>query len=281
MHGNSPASSGASELAGEIIRFDRFTLIPSSRTLLLDDQPIDIGSRAFDILTLLVMARGRLVTKMEILSAVWPLTIVDESNLRFQIACLRKALGGDFDMIKTISGRGYIFVGNVLSGKQGRLIDANRDPSPDAGSPHASIGYEQARNGANSKNVPVPDGPDVVLIDDDDGVREALSDLLNSFGFSVEAYPEVQSLLNNPNRRYPKCIVLDILMPGQNGLDFQADLKKGNDQTPIIFISGHADVPMSVRAMKAGAIEFLTKPVRHEDLLTAIRSAVQGEVPHR
>jgi DNA-binding response OmpR family regulator len=218
---------------------------------------------------------------MEILDTVWPLTIVDESNLRFQIACLRKALGEDCDLIKTISGRGYIFVGNVVSGKQGRSRDVNRDPSPDADSPHASMGYEQAHNSASTKNVPAPDGPDVVIIDDDDGVREALTDLLNSFGFSVEAYPEVQSLLSNPNRRCPKCMVLDILMPGQNGLDFQADLKRRNERTPIIFISGHADVPMSVRAMKAGAIEFLTKPVRHEDLLTAIRSAVQGGALHR
>jgi len=92
------------------IRFRRYRLLPRSRMLLRDGRPLDIGSRAFDLLHVLLSARGAVVSKDQIVRRVWPATVVDECNLRFQIAVLRKALGSDRDLIKTISGRGYLFV---------------------------------------------------------------------------------------------------------------------------------------------------------------------------
>ncbi len=92
------------------IRFRDYRLLPRSRTLLRDERPLDIGSRAFDLLHVLLSARGAVVSKDDIVRRVWPATLVDECNLRFQIAVLRKALGSDRDLVKTISGRGYMFV---------------------------------------------------------------------------------------------------------------------------------------------------------------------------
>jgi FixJ family two-component response regulator len=114
----------------------------------------------------------------------------------------------------------------------------------------------------------------VVVIDDDPEVREALEDLLHSVGLQVETFASVQGFLDRSGKERPGCLVLDVRLPGRSGLDFHDDLAKANVHLPVVFISGHADVPMSVRAMKAGAIEFLTKPVRHQDLLDAIQLAI-------
>jgi FixJ family two-component response regulator len=114
----------------------------------------------------------------------------------------------------------------------------------------------------------------VAVIDDDQGVREALDTMLRSVGLHVESYASTQAYLDRTAHDAPGCIVLDVRLPGRSGLDFQDDLARLNVTTPVIIISGYADVPMSVRAMKAGAIEFLTKPVRAQDLLDAVDSAI-------
>lgn len=114
----------------------------------------------------------------------------------------------------------------------------------------------------------------VAVIDDDIGVRDSLTTLLRSVGHRVETFGWTQAYLSRAAGIDPDCIVLDIRMPGRNGLDFQDDLAKRDDQTSIIILSGHADVPMSVRAMKAGATEFLVKPVRAQDLLDAVEYAI-------
>ncbi|OSJ08908.1 DNA-binding response regulator [Bradyrhizobium canariense] len=114
----------------------------------------------------------------------------------------------------------------------------------------------------------------VVVIDDDPEIREALEDLIRSVGLQVQTFASVQEFLDRPKKERPGCLVLDVRLPGRSGLDFHDDLAKANVYLPIVFISGHADVPMSVRAMKAGALEFLTKPVRHQDLLDAIQLAI-------
>jgi FixJ family two-component response regulator len=123
--------------------------------------------------------------------------------------------------------------------------------------------------------------PTVVVIDDDEGIREALQGLLRSVGLSVELFASVPEFLdsNRPDRQ--GCLVLDVRLPGRSGLDFHDDLVKARVHLPVIFISGHADVPMSVRAMKAGAVEFLTKPVRHQDLLDAIQRAIERDRARR
>jgi FixJ family two-component response regulator len=115
----------------------------------------------------------------------------------------------------------------------------------------------------------------VAVIDDDKDVRDALFDLLQSVGLRVEVFASVQDFLDRPVPSRPACLVLDVRLPVRSGLEFQQDLIREAVNLPIVFISGHADVPVSVRAMKAGAIEFLTKPVRPQELLEAIQSAIE------
>jgi len=115
----------------------------------------------------------------------------------------------------------------------------------------------------------------VVVIDDDAEIRETLEDLISSVGLEAETFASVQHFLERRGKRHPGCLVLDVRLPGKSGLDFIDDLVKANIHLPVVFISGHADVPMSVRAMKAGAVEFLTKPFPDEALLDAIRGALE------
>jgi len=123
--------------------------------------------------------------------------------------------------------------------------------------------------------------PTVMVIDDDQDIRDALQGLLRSVGLGVELFASVQEFLASGDLTRPGCVVLDVRLPGQSGLDFYDDLVKANVHLPVVFISGHADVQMSVRAMKAGAIEFLTKPVRHQELLDAIQRAILRDSAHR
>src|SRR5216684_4906089 len=117
----------------------------------------------------------------------------------------------------------------------------------------------------------------VAVIDDDPDIRDALRGLLRSVGLRVELFASVQEFLGTARPDLPGCLILDVRLPGRSGLDLQDELAKANIHLPVIFISGHADVPMSVRAMKAGAVEFLTKPVRHQDLLDAIQRALDQD----
>jgi FixJ family two-component response regulator len=117
----------------------------------------------------------------------------------------------------------------------------------------------------------------VAVIDDDKGIREALDGMLRSVGLHVECFASAQEFLAKDDRDKFGCVVLDVHLPGRNGLDFLDDLAALHVTTPVIVISGFADVPMSVRAMKAGAIEFLTKPVRAMDLLAAVEAAVKRD----
>jgi len=121
----------------------------------------------------------------------------------------------------------------------------------------------------------------VAVIDDDPDIREALRGLLRSVGLGVELFGSVQEFLAAFQRERPGCLVLDVRLPGRSGLDLQEELARADIHFPVIFISGHADVPMSVRAMKAGAIEFLTKPVRDQDLLDAIQLAIAKDRARR
>src|SRR5919108_833795 len=114
----------------------------------------------------------------------------------------------------------------------------------------------------------------VYVIDDDSSICEALGSLLRSAGFSVQTFPSAQSFLATKRPDTPSCLVLDVQLPGLSGLDLQRELAKTDVQIPIIFITGHGDVPTSVRAIKAGALEFLTKPFEDEDLLDAIQQAI-------
>ena len=117
----------------------------------------------------------------------------------------------------------------------------------------------------------------VFVIDDDESIREALHSLIRSVGLKVATFPSAHEFLQSERPDVPACLILDVRMPGLSGLDLQRDLTEGNIHIPIIFITGHGDIPMSVRAMKAGAVEFLTKPFRDQDLLDAIQQALDRD----
>src|SRR5690349_18176372 len=119
--------------------------------------------------------------------------------------------------------------------------------------------------------------PRIVVIDDDASMRRALDNLLKSVGFEVDLFASPQEFLQSGRPDRPGCIVLDVRFPGRSGLDMQRDLGDANTRLPIIFITGFGDIPMSVRAMKAGAVEFLTKPFRDQDLLDAIQQALERD----
>src|SRR6266446_9777672 len=114
----------------------------------------------------------------------------------------------------------------------------------------------------------------VYVVDDDASVREAVESLIRSAGFSVRTFASAHEFLATPRAEVPSCLVLDVHLPGLNGLDLQRELARADVHIPIIFLTGHADIPTSVRAIKAGALEFLTKPFADEDLLTAIRDGI-------
>jgi len=117
----------------------------------------------------------------------------------------------------------------------------------------------------------------VFVIDDDESIREALKSLIRSVGLTVETFASAQEFLQSNRPDVPACLILDVRMPGLSGLDLQRELTEAHIHIPIIFITGHGDIPMSVRAMKAGAVEFLTKPFRDQDLLDAIQQALDRD----
>ena len=119
--------------------------------------------------------------------------------------------------------------------------------------------------------------PTIFVVDDDASVRDAVSNLLESVGFDARPFASTEGFRNAPRPDTPSCLVLDIKLPGANGLDFQEALARAGISIPIIFITAHGDVPMASRAMKAGAVEFLMKPFQKEDLLTAIDHALERD----
>jgi len=116
--------------------------------------------------------------------------------------------------------------------------------------------------------------PTVFIVDDDADVRESLQELLESVGLHSQSFRTAQEFLAVGRSDSPCCLILDVRLPGISGLDLQHELKKGKISIPIIFLTAHGDVPMSVRAMKSGAVEFLTKPFRHQDLLDAVQRSL-------
>jgi len=119
--------------------------------------------------------------------------------------------------------------------------------------------------------------PTVFIIDDDGGMRQAIQDLVESVGLRAESFATGQEFLREQRTSEPSCLVLDVRLPQMSGLDFQRKLVEIGVQIPIIFITAHGDIPMSVRALKSGAVEFLAKPFRDQDLLDAIQQAIQRD----
>jgi FixJ family two-component response regulator len=121
------------------------------------------------------------------------------------------------------------------------------------------------------------EGATVFVVDDDEAIREALKSLISSVGLHVETFASAREFMQGRGPDVPGCLVLDVRLPGLSGLDLQSELANANIHTPIIFITGHGDIPMTVRAMKAVAVEFLTKPFREQDLLDAIQQALERD----
>lgn len=135
-------------------------------------------------------------------------------------------------------------------------------------------------NGNPSSNEPGK-GSMVFVVDDDASMRDALSNLLRSAGIRVETFASTAEFLRLPRPDCASCLVLDVRLQGNSGLDFQTQLAGSNATIPIIFITGHGDIEMSVKAMKAGAVDFLAKPFREQDLLDAVSAALQADVKRR
>ena len=128
----------------------------------------------------------------------------------------------------------------------------------------------------------MPDANSTVLvIDDDSDLRASVGRLLRSLGLDAQLFASISDFLKSDPPDGPTCLVLDVRLPGQSGLDLQRELAAANRELPIIFITGHGDIPMSVQAMKSGAIEFLTKPFRDQDLLDAIRLGLSRDRARR
>jgi DNA-binding winged helix-turn-helix (wHTH) protein len=168
------------------IRFGRFRVLPRARQLLVDGQSVELGSRAFDLLMVLIRAPGTLVTKNQIVSRVWPDTVVAQENLKVQISALRKVLIEDRDVIKTVNGRGYVFAGEVTmsSVEQDTLARLGPEPKPSALGPalptNLSTWSSPCRQWATGSRMIAPDyktQPVVVVIDDDPDIRDAVRGL--------------------------------------------------------------------------------------------------------
>jgi FixJ family two-component response regulator len=129
--------------------------------------------------------------------------------------------------------------------------------------------------------LPATMAPIVFIIDDDLSMRESLSDLFQSMRFDSQAFDSTAAFLAGADLERPGCILLDIRLPGINGLDFQAQLDRMGNRMPVIFMTGYGDIPMTVRAMKAGAIDFLTKPFKEQDILDAVASALKQDAERR
>jgi FixJ family two-component response regulator len=123
-----------------------------------------------------------------------------------------------------------------------------------------------------------PEGPIVFVVDDDPSMRPAMESLIRSIGLRVKSFPSAHDFLHYERPDAPACLVLDVRLPGLSGLDLQHELLSAGNAIPIIFITGHGDIPMSVQAIKAGAADFLTKPVDSEALLSAVRAAIEQDV---
>ncbi|MCU0069995.1 response regulator [Pseudomonas koreensis] len=136
-------------------------------------------------------------------------------------------------------------------------------------------------SGILSSSGPVGNDSVVYVVDDDASIRDALSNLLRSAGIHVETFESTAQYLQKPKSQGASCLVLDVRLQGNSGLDFQRQLVESNSSIPVIFITGHGDIEMSVRAMKAGAVDFLAKPFREQDLLDAVSGALKTDLKRR
>jgi FixJ family two-component response regulator/DNA-binding winged helix-turn-helix (wHTH) protein len=221
-----------------------------------DDQPVRLGSRAFDLLECLLAAPQRLLTKDELIDAVWPDTVVEENNLHVQMSALRKQLSLDRDLLETVAGRGY------------RLNIPVAQIKPAVRSSTAVV----------KEDCPSPDWKSLAtvhVVDDESSVRNGLVRQLRSAGFSALGYASAEAYLATCAFATPGCLLLDVRLSQSSGLDLQAELTRRGMRIPIIFMTGFGTIDLSVRAMKAGAVGFITKPFDESALFDSLREALE------
>lgn len=224
------------------------------REVFIQGAPVRLGSRAFEILEVLLASPNRLVTKDELLAAIWPDTVVEENNLQVHVSALRKALGVDRSLLETIPRRGYRL--NLQHSTDQALLD---------------IAQARIEPASSSWNLPVI----VHVVDDEPAVRAALMRQLRSAGITAMGYESANAFLDNCDFGKPGCLLLDVRLNEGSGFDLQDELARRQAPFPILFMTGFGTIDMSVRAMKAGAEGFLTKPVNEQQLFVAIREAME------
>jgi len=238
-----------------MIRLGQATISLERREAFLDGRPLRMGGRAFEILSVLMQADGRIVSKDELINQVWPDIVVEENNLQVQISSLRKLLG-EKEIIQTVARRGY----RLLKDRESKLPVFNALASaPMVAQPPL----------VDTQSVPV------FIVDDEACVRSALSRLLRAEGIEHRIFQSAEELLEADIANGPACLLLDVSLPETTGLQLQAALNERGLPWPMIFMTGHGTIPMSVQAMKAGAVEFLTKPFNDDELLGILRSTRQ------
>lgn len=230
------------------------------REVLGEHGPVRLGSRAFDVLETLLGAPNRLVTKEELMRAVWPDTVVEENNLQVHISTLRKALKLDRNMLETVARRGY------------RLNLTLADP------PAPAVPGPVSQTFASPGPVLVQRPANIHVVDDEPAVRSALVRHLRSFGLNASGYESAEAFLAQCNFDEPGCLLLDVRLHEGSGFDLQAELTRREAPMPIVFMTGFGTIDMSVRAMKAGAEGFLTKPFDEQQLLATVRDAMEQAV---
>lgn len=230
------------------------------REVFRHDQPVRLGSRAFDLLECLLAAPQRLLTKGELIEAVWPDTVVEENNLHVQMSSLRKQLALDRDLLETVAGRGYRLNLSVV-----KIASAKDDPTTVARADDPSPDWRGLAT--------------VHIVDDESTVRNGLVRQLRSAGFSALAYASAEAYLSTCSFEEPSCLLLDVRLSQSSGLDLQAELAQRGIKVPIVFMTGFGTIDLSVRAMKAGAVGFITKPFDELALFDSLQEAL--ETAHR
>lgn len=239
-----------------MIRLGNTWISLERREAFRDDRPVRLGSRAFDLLECLLSAPQRLLTKDELIEAVWPDTVVEENNLHVQMSALRKHLALDRGLLETVAGRGYR-LNLPLAERASETLPLAVVARAEDHSPHWK---SQAT---------------VHVVDDELAVRQGLVRQLRSAGIGAVAYASAEALLAASPFTTPACLLLDVRLSRSSGLDLQAELTRRGIRCPIIFMTGFGTIDLSVRAMKAGAVGFITKPFDEAALFASLREALE------
>jgi len=238
-----------------MIRIGNAQVSLERREAFVDGKPILLGGRAFEVLATLIKAKGRVVGKDELFRQMWAGTVVEDNNLQVQVSLLRKAFG-DRGLIQTVPRRGYRLAAEISFEMPGTLSVQ----SP------LCAGADTVELFDEHFNVPV------LVVDDDPSVRTALGRLLRSQDIPHQLFASAEALFEARLETPYACLLLDMHLPDTSGLEVQAALRRLALPWPIVFMTGFGTIPMTVQAMRAGAVEFLTKPFDEDQLLTLLQA---------